>query len=332
MTHVIPISGKDSLCTALVQTALHPDLDYVYVFADVGMELPETYAWLGAVERALGIEVVRLGTDLPGLIRRFDMIPSAGRRFCTNEGKVRPLQRWFRELTDGASSDGGEVTVYYGLRADEADRKGPVTGRGITAAFPLQRVGFDLHAVWGHLARESERRGVDLLPPAYEWAALRRAVERGLGEPEDGDFGRQPWELRELFAGRSRSNCYSCFYQRLYEWAWLLDTHPDLYDEAERLERETGRLQEPARETVPAAPLFGLPEAEVVFSRDEVLPFTWNPSWPLARLRGERDRLLAERAEEVGQRITALRTGRLGLGDDTPFDMARTSCGLLCGK
>lgn len=297
MRHVIPVSGKDSLCTALVQTALAPDLEYSFVFSDVGMELPETYAWLDGVERALGIEVDRVGRSMAGMIERWDFIPSARRRYCTAKGKIKPME----DLLAGTPDD--PVTVYYGLRADEGHRRGPITGDGFTAAFPLRRLGFGVRDVWAHLGRESERRGVDLLPPAYDWPALRAAVADRV---EDPTAGLEPWMERELFAGRSRSNCYLCFFQRLYEWAWLLDAHPDLYAEAERLETETGRTRQKA--------------------------FTWNPSWSLADLRGERDRLVGERADAVAKRIGDLRQHRLFAADDTPPELARVSCGLLCGK
>lgn len=47
--HVIPISGKDSLCTALIQTTRQPDLEYEFLFCDIGSELPQTYQWLSEI-------------------------------------------------------------------------------------------------------------------------------------------------------------------------------------------------------------------------------------------------------------------------------------------
>ena len=42
MRHIIPISGKDSLATAISQRARFPDVPYEYVYNDTRMELPET--------------------------------------------------------------------------------------------------------------------------------------------------------------------------------------------------------------------------------------------------------------------------------------------------
>ena len=37
---------------------------------------------------------------------------------------------------------------------------------------------------------------------------------------------------------RSRSGCYFCFYQQNIEWVWLLEQHPELYEEAIGYEKE----------------------------------------------------------------------------------------------
>lgn len=40
--HIIPISGKDSLCTAIVQRQAEA-LEYEYLFNPTGSELPEVF-------------------------------------------------------------------------------------------------------------------------------------------------------------------------------------------------------------------------------------------------------------------------------------------------
>ena len=67
MRHIIPISGKDSLTTALVvmnDTHTLQKLDLEYIYNDTGAELPETYEWLSKVENQLGIKINRIGKDL----------------------------------------------------------------------------------------------------------------------------------------------------------------------------------------------------------------------------------------------------------------------------
>lgn len=44
----------------------------------------------------------------------------------------------------------------------------------------------------------------------------------------------------EYYRWRSRSGCYFCFFQRQDEWLGLKRNHPDLFEEAKRIEREAG--------------------------------------------------------------------------------------------
>ena len=115
MRHVVPISGKDSLATALVLKAHHPEIDAEYFFSDTGAELPETYAWLNKVETHLG-KINRIGKSLEEFIEKYQYLPSRQARFCTNESKIRPMERLFRQED--------KVHLYFGLRADESNRIG----------------------------------------------------------------------------------------------------------------------------------------------------------------------------------------------------------------
>ena len=53
MRHIIPISGKDSLATALLQLQINPQLNYEYVFNPTGAELPDVFDWINRVEKYL---------------------------------------------------------------------------------------------------------------------------------------------------------------------------------------------------------------------------------------------------------------------------------------
>lgn len=54
MRYIIPISGKDSLATAIFQTTYQPNLPYEFIFNDTGSELPEVYKWLDNIEKSTG--------------------------------------------------------------------------------------------------------------------------------------------------------------------------------------------------------------------------------------------------------------------------------------
>jgi 3'-phosphoadenosine 5'-phosphosulfate sulfotransferase (PAPS reductase)/FAD synthetase len=45
-------------------------------------------------------------------------------------------------------------------------------------------------------------------------------------------------ELKKGTYSRSRSGCFFCFYQQKIEWVWLLEQHPELYEEAIEYEKE----------------------------------------------------------------------------------------------
>ncbi|WP_053991921.1 phosphoadenosine phosphosulfate reductase family protein [Mangrovimonas sp. TPBH4] len=67
-----------------------------------------------------------------------------------------------------------------------------------------------------------EESGVGI--PAY-YMPLKYEVEIN-GVVKEGEYS------------RSRSGCYFCFYQQKIEWVWLLEQHPDLFEQAMEYEKE----------------------------------------------------------------------------------------------
>lgn len=45
-------------------------------------------------------------------------------------------------------------------------------------------------------------------------------------------------EIKKGTYSRSRSGCFFCFYQQKIEWVWLLEQHPNLYNEAIKYEKD----------------------------------------------------------------------------------------------
>lgn len=288
MRHIIPISGKDSLATALFQVAHERDLPYEFLYNDTHAELPETYAWLNKVEKETGFEIKRIGEDLTKIIEGFDVLPSHKMRYCTRMAKIQPMETWIGKEDD--------ATVYYGLRADE-DRGGYVArSHNITPAYPLRDFNIDLQGVWTIL----EVR--DLLPPTFFWTPLYDRVVEMVGPEDSWPVSLAPWQRAVLFSGRTRANCYYCFYQRQYEYAWLCQTHPHLYREACRLEEEHGG--------------------------DD---YTWREGYSLSEIEGRVDELINSRARQVSKTLNALAQTNM-FGDSADTLLASTSCGLLCGK
>lgn len=109
MRHIIPISGKDSLMTAIIQKELEPR-EYEYIYNVTGAETPEIIDWLAKVETCLDAPIVRAGADLEQIIYDKGVLPSPRVRFCTEYAKIKPMQKYIGKE---------DATVYFGIRADE---------------------------------------------------------------------------------------------------------------------------------------------------------------------------------------------------------------------
>lgn len=278
--HIIPISGKDSLAAAILQTTLHPQNKYEFIFNDTKCELPEVYAWLETVESKLGWSITRLETDLEKIIQeRGGFLPSINQRYCTQQAKIKPMDSYLGK---------DWCVVYFGLRADE-DRVGyiPTRSNNIRPAYPLIDNKITLPMVWSIL----ETKG--LCPPSFFWERLYKGVCDRLDEKSWVPL--EKWQFRSLFSGRTRANCYFCFFQRLSELLWLYETHPTHFERALSFEKND---------------------------------YTWVKDYPLSLFSEEefRDRIFNKAVERVYKVVS-------GAGKTTVDNaISQTSCGLICGK
>lgn len=133
--HIIPISGKDSLATAIVQRVRDQN-DYEYIYSITGEELPETMVWLNKIEKELDIKIYYIGEKLIDIIKNNNWyLPSRQQRYCTRLSKIIPMEKYI-----GKDS----AYVYYGLRADE-DRVGYNNSKpNILPCYPLKELGINL--------------------------------------------------------------------------------------------------------------------------------------------------------------------------------------------
>lgn len=228
MRHIIPISGKDSLATAILQKELEPDLDYEYVFNPTGSELPEVFEWIKNVQTYLGKQIVHVGLNLEAIIEMYNyFLPTQKQRYCTRKSKIEPFVNWI---------NGDDCIVYYGIRADE-NRQGfdNSTTPNIIPKTPLKDKGVDLKGVLLIINSKG------LKPPTFFWESVYNEVCRIL------DFDVKTvlaeYEFDILFAGRSRANCFICFNQRLYELVWMLEIYPTLFDKMEWYESQGGEKE-----------------------------------------------------------------------------------------
>ena len=224
MRHIIPISGKDSLATALVQRQIEPEVDYEYMYNPTGSELPEVFEWVEKVENYLGEPIIRVGRNLEDIIEGYNyFLPSGQARYCTRESKIEPMEEYIGK---------DEAIVYYGIRADEK-RIGYVNNRypNIVPKYPLVEQGIGIDGVYSIINSHG------LKPPTFFWKSVYDEIVATLG----GEHWRErftEWQIDMLFCWRTRANCYHCFNQRAYEWAGLHEHHPDLFWKAEAYEHK----------------------------------------------------------------------------------------------
>jgi len=195
--HILSLSGgKDSAALAIYLRDKIQNMEYV--FCDTNKELAETYDYLNQIEAYLGKQITRI--EAP---RGFD------HWLTLFQGYLPSVQaRWctkYLKLVPFEEFVGDEPVInYIGLRADEAERqekKAKISTKpNIEAVYPFVDDGIDYAGVQKILLES----GIGL-PPYTKW-------------------------------GRSRSGCYFCFFQKPIEWVRLYETHPDLFELAEKYE------------------------------------------------------------------------------------------------
>ncbi|WP_324285170.1 phosphoadenosine phosphosulfate reductase family protein [Enterobacter ludwigii] len=201
--HVLGLSGgKDSAALAIYMRDAYPNLDIDYFFTDTGEELPEVYEFLGRLEGYLGKPITRLNPrrDFKFWLRQYNhFLPSPQTRWCTRQLKLLPFEEWIKPWL----AAGDVVTSYVAIRADEDYREGYTSrSSNLHVKLPFRESGIDKAAVFDIL--ESSGLGY---PRYYEW--------------------------------RSRSGCTFCFFQQKIEWVRLKERHPEAFEAAKELEKDS---------------------------------------------------------------------------------------------
>ena len=133
-----------------------PDIEYF--FCDTHKELPETYAYLKKLEILLGKKIAFLESE-----RGFDhwlsvnsgFLPSPKARWCTNQLKIKPLEKFVGE---------DETISYVAIRADE-DRAGYISTKpNIKPVLPFMKEGLAKRDIF----RIIEDSGIGM-PDYYSW-------------------------------------------------------------------------------------------------------------------------------------------------------------------
>lgn len=140
--HVLGISGgKDSAALAIYLHEKYPSIDFTYYYTDTGKELDETYQLLENIEIYLNKKIEKLVADDAKKAEEnpFDFfyksfrgyVPSPTARWCTNNMKLQPFEKFIGNETPTLS--------YVGIRGDE-EREGYISKKdNIQSIFPFRR-------------------------------------------------------------------------------------------------------------------------------------------------------------------------------------------------
>lgn len=196
--------GKDSSAMSLYLRELGIEHDRVHLLT--GWDSPITLEYIrGELTRAIG-PIVELRGDLlmADLIRKKGIFPSRVTRFCTQELKVRPMQRYIAQLVDA----GEDVVNAVGIRRAESLARSRMSEWEWSSGFDCE--------TWRPLVEWTEQDVIDI--------HTRHGVRPN------------PLYLR----GAERVGCWPCIFARKSEIRQIADMDPARIDEIRALEAELG--------------------------------------------------------------------------------------------
>lgn len=196
--------GKDSGAMSLWLHEL--GIEHDRVFMDTGWEHPDTYEYLrGPLTAALGpITEIRGDLTMIGLVTKKGMFPSRQRRFCTEELKVFPMQRYIAARV----AEGLDVLNAVGIRRAESRARSAMSEWDWSEGFDCE--------VWRPLIAWSEQEVIDI----HHRHGLRP----------------NPLYLR----GATRVGCFPCIMANKAELRLIADTAPEYIDKVRELEAVVG--------------------------------------------------------------------------------------------
>lgn len=206
---IVSVSGgKDSTATCLLLK--EAEIPFRCVHMDTGWEHKDTEAYVrDYLPGVVGpVEIVGREGGMVELVRKKGMFPSRVRRFCTQELKVFPFQRYLKELMD----QGEDPVNAIGIRRGESKARSEVSEWDENAKFDCE--------VWR---------------PIHLWS-YEDVIEI------HKRHGVQPNPL--YLKGATRVGCWPCIFARKKEIRMLGDLDPERVDLMEQLEAEVNEIQD----------------------------------------------------------------------------------------
>jgi len=207
--------GKDSqaMLAKLILMGFKGKL--VIVHADLGeMEWEPMHNWIKSISFGLEVNVVVGDLDFWELCRKYQRIPGGASRFCTNELKTKPCEKFMKQYC----KDNGitKAISALGIRAEESPSR--ATKGEFIVKLKGGRSGNDLKlTVWNPI--------LDMLLPEVN------SIIEDAGQVKHWVYAK----------GYSRLSCVMCPFGRVGEHAQMKDDRPEVFQKMVDLEVELGK-------------------------------------------------------------------------------------------
>lgn len=236
---IVSVSGgKDSAALAceMKRLAQATGIAVRYVFADTGWEAPETYEYLGTIERVLGIAIDRVQSEHGGMLdiaTHKAAFPFRKGRWCTEELKAKPIRAYHERVAVECDTD---TVAVVGIRAEESSARAEMSS-------------FEFDVKW----------------KGYVWRPMMAWTVRDVLDAHH----RAGLPVNPLYKlGHGRVGCYPCINETKDGVRLIAQHRPERIDLIDKKEREF--TAERARRNVSGEGDFNHPQATFFQSRGAV--------------------------------------------------------------
>lgn len=160
---IVPISGgKDSQACMKLALESHDKQELIGLFCDTRFEHPATYEHIETIKKLYGVKIETINNgSVVEQVHKHKRFPGGGARFCTEELKIRPSIRFYKEL---AEQNGG-FEVWLGMRANESvERSKRYKDKVSNEIFPP-------HELMKKYPKYLAKMGVTMRLPILDWTS-----------------------------------------------------------------------------------------------------------------------------------------------------------------
>lgn len=159
---VVPVSGgKDSQACLKLASQLFKPSEVFGLFCDTQFEHPETYKHIERMRDLYGIQILTITAgSVDEKVLRYGRFPGGGARHCTDELKITPSKKWYKQLAE-LQEEGFQV--FYGMRSEESAERAKRYNLKMTDEL------YQPHEVLAKYPQYLGRMGIRFRMPILDW-------------------------------------------------------------------------------------------------------------------------------------------------------------------